>query len=73
MEWVKKIETNDGILGIGELNRSLDEFLSAFHFSGHEKNIFDTYTLEKRKKEFLGIRLIAEEILNENMIGIGDL
>lgn len=65
MDWVKKIEIEDGILGIGELNKPLADFLSAFHFSTSEKKIFETFILEKRKKEFLAIRLVAEELLHE--------
>lgn len=65
MEWIKKIETDAGLLGIGELNKPLEEFLARFHFSDSEKKMFDTFSLEKRKKEFLGARLIAKELLHE--------
>lgn len=65
MEWITKIETEAGLLGIGELNKPLEEFLSGFHFSAAEKKIYDTFILEKRKKEFLGARLILEELLQE--------
>jgi 4'-phosphopantetheinyl transferase len=65
MEWIKKIETEAGILGIGELNKPLEEFLFGFQSTDSERETFDKLILEKRKKEFLGVRLIAEELLHE--------
>ena len=64
MEWVKKIETEVGILGIGELSTPLEELLSIFQLVESEKKIFDSFILDKRKKEFIGIRLIVRELLH---------
>jgi len=64
MAWVKQINTDDGILGLWELNDTLDELLSKFHFSIAEKELFNKMIIEKRKKEFLSVRLLTEQLLH---------
>lgn len=64
MAWINQIETEDGILGLWELNNTLDELLAQFHFSASEKDVFDKMLIEKRKKEFLSVRLLTEQLLH---------
>lgn len=64
MAWVNQIETEDGILGLWELNNTLDELLAQFHFSATEKDVFNKMLIEKRKKEFLSVRLLTERLLH---------
>ena len=65
MDWVKKIETEVGLLGIAELNKPLEEILEGFQFSASEKEKFSQFNFEKRKIEFLVVRLVASELLNK--------
>jgi len=64
MGWVKQIVTVDGILGLWELNDTLDELLAKFHFTAPEKELFNKMIIEKRKKEFLSVRLLTEQLLH---------
>jgi len=65
MDWIKKIETEAGLLGIAELEKPLDELLAVFQFSDSEKEKFNQLNFERRKKEFLVVRLVAQELLNK--------
>ena len=65
MDWIKKIETEAGLLGIADLEKPLEELLANFQFSESEKEKFNRLSFEKRKKEFLLVRLVAKELLYE--------
>ncbi|NCB08762.1 MAG: 4'-phosphopantetheinyl transferase superfamily protein [Bacteroidia bacterium] len=64
MTLAKKIETDAGQLGIWLLNEPLEQLLQNFHFTETEKKEFDCITSEKRKKEYLAVRTLLENLLN---------
>ena len=57
MGLVKKIKTNNCIIGIWDLEESYDELLKL-----SKKHDLSKYKTEKRKKEFLASRLLLDEI-----------
>lgn len=63
MAWVKQIKTDDGILGLWELNDPLDELLAKYQLAEAENEVFNKMIIEKRKKEFLSVRLLTEQLL----------
>lgn len=65
MPFAKKIEVENGILGIWEISETVDELKSFFRFSEHEKTEFERFILEKRKVEYLATRLLLQILLNE--------
>ncbi|HKI89468.1 MAG TPA: 4'-phosphopantetheinyl transferase superfamily protein [Draconibacterium sp.] len=64
MGWVKTIETQAGVLGIWELNDSPEELQAVFHFTDAENEAFGKMKFEKRKKEFLAVRLLTEQLIH---------
>lgn len=66
MPFSKKIETPEGVIGIWELAADNSSELEAgFQFSDSEKVTFESLKIEKRKKEFLAVRLLLKEILGQ--------
>jgi len=65
MPFSKKIETPEGVIGIWELTESSSILEADFQFSDAEKVTFESFKLEKRRKEFLAVRLLLKEILGE--------
>lgn len=65
MPFVKKIETENGIIGIWEISESACSLISAFQFSENEKNEFKKFIGEKRQKEYLATRLLLQNILGQ--------
>jgi phosphopantetheine--protein transferase-like protein len=65
MPFVKKIEVENGILGIWELTESIDSLIADFQFSENEENEFKRFLLKKRQSEYLAIRLLLQQMLNE--------
>lgn len=65
MPFVKKIETENGIIGIWEISESAGSLISAFQFSENEKNEFKKFIGEKRQKEYLATRLLLQNILGQ--------
>jgi len=65
MPFVKKIETENGIIGIWEITESAGSLISAFKFSENEKNEFKKFIGEKRQKEYLATRLLLQNILGQ--------
>ncbi len=65
MPFVKKIDTEIGVLGIWELTEPPSSLLSAFNFSETERIEFGKIKFEKRKTEYLATRLLLECLLNE--------
>ncbi len=65
MPFVKKIETEIGVLGIWELTETSSSLLCAFNFSENEKIEFSKIKFEKRKCEYLATRLLLESLLKE--------
>ncbi|HSH19710.1 MAG TPA: 4'-phosphopantetheinyl transferase superfamily protein [Draconibacterium sp.] len=64
MPFSKKIEVENGILGIWELTESVDSLINVFQFSWNEKVEFEKFRFEKRKREYLATRLLLQQILN---------
>jgi len=65
MPIVKKIEVENGIIGIWEITESAGLLISAFHFSKDEETEFQKFKGEKRQKEYLITRLLLQYLLNE--------
>lgn len=65
MPIVKKIKHNSGIIGIWKLSETVNDLVSIFHFSENEKDYFSNIKAESRKKEFMAVRLLLENILNK--------
>jgi phosphopantetheinyl transferase len=65
MPFSKKIETAEGVIGIWELTGNSSELESIFQFSDAEKATYKKFKIEKRKKEFLAVRLLLNEILGK--------
>lgn len=63
MPFVKKIEVENGILGIWELTDSIDSLIADFQFSEDEGVEFKMFILKKRQKEFLATRLLLQHLL----------
>lgn len=73
MPFIKKIKNSSGTIGIWELSETSSEILSRFHFSNTEKATFEKIKNEKRKKEFLAVRILLKKILNNKTeIGYGN-
>lgn len=66
MAFVKKIETETGIIGIWEINESVDSLLNDYQFSEIEEKEFSQIALEKRQKEYLTSRIILKKLLGFN-------
>lgn len=64
MPFKKKIEVKNGILGIWDLNESLDSLLHSFRFSENEKEEFKKIRFEKRQKEYIATRLLLQQMLD---------
>ena len=65
MAFVKKIEQDDGIIGIWEITEEVKSLTNEFLFSDKEKKEFEKITADRRKKEFLVVRLLLQELLNK--------
>lgn len=64
MPFLKKIKTPAGIIGIWELSESNSKILPHYHFSEMEKRDFEKIKNDKRRREFLSVRLLLKELLN---------
>lgn len=62
MPFVKKIEVENGILGIWEITESAEALKSAYQFSENEIAVFNRFILEKRQVEYLATRLLLEHL-----------
>ncbi|MCD6354371.1 MAG: 4'-phosphopantetheinyl transferase superfamily protein [Prolixibacteraceae bacterium] len=62
MPFIKKITTQAGILGIWRLQEPVENLLRKFHFSVEEKEEFRKIKAEKRKAEYLAVRLLLEKL-----------
>ena len=64
MAIVKIIETNAGKLGIWKLSESSETLTGLYPFSKSEKSEFNLIKSEKRKKEFLAVRILLVKMLH---------
>lgn len=64
MPFVKKIEVENGILGIWEISETADALKTSFQFSEIEKIEFNRFNHEKRQVEYLATRLLLQILLN---------
>ncbi len=62
MGFAKKIEHELGITGIWKLEEKNEDLIAVFNFSKSEKLQFNELKSEKRKKEFLAVRLLLEKL-----------
>ena len=65
MPFAKKSETENGIAGIWELTDSVEQLRKNFNFTRNEKTEFGQLKNEKRKKEYLAVRLLTEKLLDK--------
>jgi phosphopantetheinyl transferase (holo-ACP synthase) len=65
MPFFKKIEVENGIIGIWEITESAGLLISAFNFSEEEEIEFQKFKGEKRQKEYLITRLLLQHLLSE--------
>lgn len=64
MPFVKKIEVENGILGIWKISEPAAALKSDIQLSESEKTEFERFILEKRKVEYLATRLLLKQLLN---------
>ena len=62
MPLLKKIEVENGVLGIWRLTESVDSLIACFHFSENEKTEFNKFKFKKRQTEYLATRLLLEKL-----------
>lgn len=65
MPFARKIEVENGILGIWELTEPVDSLIAAFQFSENEEAEFKKFSLKKRQSEYIATRLLLEQLLGE--------
>lgn len=65
MPFEKKITIPDGIIGIWNLNDSVDDLYKYCQLSDSEKLKFDFLIAERRKKEFLATRILLHKLLGK--------
>ncbi len=65
MPFLKKIEVEEGFLGIWGLTESVDSLIEAFNFSENEKAEYKKFMLKKRQSEYLTTRLLLQELWGE--------
>ena len=64
MPFIKKISSEAGILGIWELLETVESLLEIFCFSEKEQSEFNKINIDKRRIEYLSVRLLLEKLLN---------
>lgn len=64
MPFIDKIKTEAGVLGIWEISEPVKSLTDIFYFSVKEKSEFDKIKVDKRKTEYLVVRLLLEKLLN---------
>jgi phosphopantetheinyl transferase len=68
MPFEKKISTTDGLIGIWNLNDSLDDLKKQCQLSDSEEQRFDTLIIERRKKEFLATRILLQKLFGSHQL-----
>ncbi len=68
MPFAKKTKTETGITGIWELTESAEQLRKNFNFTSNEKAEFIQIKNEKRKKEYLAVRLLIEALINKKPV-----
>jgi len=63
MSFLKKIEVENGVLGIWELTDTTDSLVAVFQFSESEEAEFKRFSLKKRQAEYLSTRLLLQQML----------
>lgn len=66
MAFIEERNTGFGSIGIWEIKETLTKLLDGFQFSEKEKEDFDKLSAERRKKEFLIVRLLLNKLLKFN-------
>ncbi len=63
MPFEEKINSSFGDIAIWDLNDSLEELFQQSSLSDSEQERFNTFTAERRKKEFLATRILLDKLL----------
>lgn len=66
MPFEKTINTSIGVIGIWNLNDSLEDLINQCQLSDSEQQRFTSLIAERRKKEFLASRILLEKLLGKN-------
>lgn len=66
MSFYRKIELDDGLIGIWKLDEKPEELLNLIQLSTEELESFRKIKFERRQKEFLVIRIILSQLLNDS-------
>jgi len=64
MAFLKQIEPGAGIVGIWKLEESSEILAKNFRFTEREKREFAKIKIEKRKREYLAVRKLVEQLLS---------
>lgn len=65
MPFSKKTETPEGVIGIWELTDNNTELEAGFQFTKLEKATYGNLKIDKRKNEFLAVRLLLKKLLGQ--------
>jgi phosphopantetheinyl transferase (holo-ACP synthase) len=66
MAFSKKIELEEGIIGMWEITEEATSLMQRSQFSYREKKEFAHISSERRKREYLTVRLLLKELLGKN-------
>jgi 4'-phosphopantetheinyl transferase len=69
---LKLQEPYNGWLGIWELTENCNELLANFEFTDEEKKAFEKISNEKRKCEFLAVRIMLQELMQKKKVLVYD-
>ncbi|HPF50882.1 MAG TPA: 4'-phosphopantetheinyl transferase superfamily protein [Draconibacterium sp.] len=67
MGFYRKIETNDGLIGIWKLEEKPEELLNQVQLSTNETLRFSQIKFERRQAEFLATRLLLNKLLDAHV------
>lgn len=67
MPLVEKIKTEAGLLGIWKRSESAEELEANFQFTSSEKAAYKKYKIDRRKIEFLSVRILLQELAKEKL------
>lgn len=67
MGFFRKIENENGLIGIWKLTEKPDELLPQIQLSKQDQNYFQQLRFKKRQTEFLATRLLLKHLFNETV------
>lgn len=67
MPLLRKIETQGEVMGIWRMTETLEELLACYEVKPHEKASFDAFRNDRRRKEWLTVRVLLAELLGPSV------